>query len=143
MAEASTKECDFCKEEILADAILCKHCGSAVGSPGPTHGGTCPYCKEQIHPEAIRCKHCHSDLRAPEKTGCGCRGGVPSVAMRAPMDDSGTGLRRHDCLGDYVQCRRELSRLGVPAADSIAYCAFKYWQCTIWPWESFGEAIFY
>jgi hypothetical protein len=86
MAEASTKECDFCKEEIRADAIRCKHCGSAVGSPGPTHGGTCPYCKEAIKPDAVKCKHCGSTVVDATQTasefGCGCGGTGPGAQAR-------------------------------------------------------------
>jgi hypothetical protein len=139
---SDTRECPYCRETVKQGALKCKHCGSFLPEEQPGHGGECPWCKEPVHPEAIRCKHCRSDLRAPKKTGCGCRGGVPSV-MRAPIYEPGTGsgLRRHDCLREYVQCRQELTQLGVPAEDSISWCAFKYWQCTIWPWESFGEAI--
>jgi hypothetical protein len=111
MAEASTKECDFCKEEIRADAIRCKHCGSVVGSPGPTHGGTCPYCKEEINADAIKCKHCGSWVGDTTHAGsgweCGCGGtepgsharfGVPPSSSRgqtaSPSMMQSAGLRR-------------------------------------------------
>ncbi len=71
--ESKTRECPFCKEEIKADAIKCKHCGSSVSPEAPPHGGTCPYCKEQIKPEAIKCKHCGSDLRGGTSSDCGCK----------------------------------------------------------------------
>ena len=87
MAEASTKECEFCKEEIKADAIRCKHCGSAIDSPGPTHGGTCPYCKEEINPDAVKCKWCGSTVAEATQTafgyGCGCGGTEPG--SHAPL----------------------------------------------------------
>jgi len=60
--EMNTHACRYCKEEIKADALKCKHCGSLVSPEGTSHGGTCPYCKEQIHIEAIKCKHCRSNL---------------------------------------------------------------------------------
>ena len=57
-------DCPYCKEEIKADAIKCKHCGSKLATTRPSHEGTCPYCKEEIHKEAIKCKHCQSILTA-------------------------------------------------------------------------------
>ena len=58
-----TRLCPFCKEEVKADAIRCKHCQVAIPlQEKPSHHGVCPFCKEQIHPEAIRCKHCKTDL---------------------------------------------------------------------------------
>jgi hypothetical protein len=71
--ESETRECPYCKEEIKAEAIKCKHCGSSVAPEKPSHGGTCPYCKEQIHVEAIKCKHCGSDLRSGLSSDCGCK----------------------------------------------------------------------
>lgn len=32
-APATTKKCPYCAEEILVDAIKCKHCGSALSDP--------------------------------------------------------------------------------------------------------------
>jgi hypothetical protein len=61
--DGETRECPFCKEEIRADAIKCKHCGSRIEPERLAHGGTCPFCKEEIHVEAVKCKHCGSDLR--------------------------------------------------------------------------------
>jgi|SoiMethySBSTD1v2_1073268.scaffolds.fasta_scaffold11373_7 predicted amidophosphoribosyltransferase len=77
MAEEQTEttKCPYCKEEIKADALVCKHCRSTLQAARPDHGGTCPYCKEDINPEATRCKHCGSDLEARAaraEGGCGC-----------------------------------------------------------------------
>ena len=69
-ADPALRQCPYCKEEIRADAIRCKHCRSSVPAEKPGHGGTCPYCKETIHPEAVKCKHCGS-MVGPQ-AGCGC-----------------------------------------------------------------------
>lgn len=71
MAENNIRSCPYCKEEIRADAIRCKHCRSAIAPEQPPHGGTCPYCKETIHPEAIKCKHCGSSVGPAQDCGCG------------------------------------------------------------------------
>jgi hypothetical protein len=73
VAEQRVRQCPFCKEEIKADAIKCKHCGSRVTPERPAHEGICPYCKEEIHPEAIKCKHCKSTLNIDEGADCGCK----------------------------------------------------------------------
>ena len=54
------RQCPYCKEEIKADALKCKHCRSALEPEAPAHGGTCPLCKESIQVDAIKCKHCGS-----------------------------------------------------------------------------------
>jgi hypothetical protein len=82
-----TRECPYCKEEIKAEAVKCKHCGSRVTPERPPHEGVCPYCKEEIHPEAIKCKHCRSSLVASSgealgDSGCGCEDSAdPSSAL--------------------------------------------------------------
>lgn len=84
-------QCPFCKEEIRADAVKCKHCQSAVRPSTPAHEGVCPFCKEEIRKDAVKCKHCHSNLLAG---GCGCSGGEGSQGgqggqgvIRALLDD--------------------------------------------------------
>jgi len=102
MAEQSigsgTTTCPYCKEEIKAGAIKCKHCGSAIAAAQPAHGGTCPYCKEEIHKDAVRCKHCHAALgEASAESGCGCGGGcgggkeMPTGAMARVGRPGGVG----------------------------------------------------
>jgi hypothetical protein len=68
--EGGTRECPYCKEEIKADAVKCKHCRSAVKPKAPAHGGTCPYCKEAIKPDAIKCKHCGSMVGSSMESSC-------------------------------------------------------------------------
>jgi hypothetical protein len=83
--ESNIRRCPFCKEEIRADAIRCKHCRSSIAPEQPAHQGTCPYCKEAIHPEAIKCKHCGSAVGPSQ--GCeGCSGTSAStnVSARGP-----------------------------------------------------------
>lgn len=76
MATAETnRACPFCKEQIKADAALCKHCRSVVPAEKPPHGGVCPFCKEAVHPEATRCKHCSSQIGPG--ADCGCSPSVP------------------------------------------------------------------
>ncbi|MGH9946214.1 MAG: hypothetical protein ACRD6X_03350 [Pyrinomonadaceae bacterium] len=71
--EKTTRECPYCKEEIKAEAIRCKHCRSNVSPEKPAHEGICPFCKEEIKPEAIKCKHCGSKLNSSSESGCeGC-----------------------------------------------------------------------
>ena len=69
----ATRECPFCKEEIKAEAVKCKHCHSTVKPETPPHGGTCPFCKEEIKSEAIKCKHCGSMVDGSAESG-GCAG---------------------------------------------------------------------
>ena len=76
--ETATRECPYCKEDVKADAIRCKHCHAQIAPIGPTHQGVCPFCKEDIKVDAIRCKHCHADLRPGARLGAG--GAVGSVA---------------------------------------------------------------
>lgn len=79
MANDRMRECPYCREEISAQALKCKHCGSGVEPTLPDHGGVCPYCRESIHPEAVICRHCRSHLTKPSEpswsstsSNCGC-----------------------------------------------------------------------
>ncbi len=89
------RQCPYCKEEIKAEAIKCKHCGSGVTPERPAHQGTCPFCKEQINPEAIKCKHCKSVLNSDGRTSdCGCdRSGQGGVARPVMLGNSGALLQ--------------------------------------------------
>lgn len=77
--ENKTRECPYCKEEIQADAIKCKHCGSILPATKPPHGGICPYCKEEIKEDAIKCKHCKTMLIAQEDCECNERTGISAL----------------------------------------------------------------
>jgi Double zinc ribbon len=103
----TSRECPYCREDIKAEAVKCKHCGFPVSPSRPSHGGTCPYCKEEIHAEAVRCKHCKSWLSedSPEPGRC-CGGG--SQPQRLMMRTSrlgqvmGGGPLMHDPAKDIV-----------------------------------------
>jgi hypothetical protein len=91
MTEDATRECPFCKEEIKAGAIKCKHCRSAVKPETPPHRGICPFCKEEIKPEAIKCKHCGSMVDGSDKSGSceGCAEKGASFQGTSELDISG------------------------------------------------------
>jgi RNA polymerase subunit RPABC4/transcription elongation factor Spt4 len=131
--DSGERACPYCKEMIHADAIKCRHCGSAVVPERPPHGGTCPYCKEQINPEAVRCKYCRSDLLSPEGPACACRGSIASQAVMARLRWPPTGqIGLRDCIREYAQCRSDLLGMGVPYADAVRWCASDHWECTVW-----------
>jgi hypothetical protein len=118
-----TRECPYCKEEVKAEAILCKHCGSRLAPESSSHGGTCPYCKESIHPEATKCKHCRSSLlpeaSRPDKD-CGCGGdavGSPAAALfRGVGAGSGfTPFPGEPTINQLSRCRAE--------------CQASFWHC--------------
>lgn len=61
-ADSEARACPFCKEEVKAAAIRCKHCLADIPLVKPDHGGVCPLCKEEINADAIRCMHCKAAL---------------------------------------------------------------------------------
>jgi hypothetical protein len=109
-AEGETRACPYCKEEIKADAVRCKHCRSTLAPEQPRHEGTCPYCKESIHAEAVKCKHCGSAV-GPMAAHAGCEGCGESPAPAAMSDlrrtrggGPGAGSSR-ECYTKYILCR--------------------------------------
>jgi len=67
----SDKEtCPYCKEDVKAGAVKCKHCHSKLAATSPEHEGICPFCKEEIKPDAIKCKHCKSNLTVDSSCKC-------------------------------------------------------------------------
>jgi hypothetical protein len=93
--EPAPRQCPYCKEEVKAGAVRCRHCHAAITPAVPAHGGVCPFCREPIHPEAIRCKHCHANLGPAGGGDCGC----------ARRRDVGPGPRARP-LGARLRVRR-------------------------------------
>lgn len=61
-AELETRACPYCKEEVKAGAVRCKHCLADIAATTPDHDGVCPLCREEIKADAIRCMHCKATL---------------------------------------------------------------------------------
>jgi hypothetical protein len=147
MAEKSgdTRECPYCKEEVKAEAILCKHCGSRLTPEKPTHGGICPYCKESINPEATRCKHCRSSLLpgGSRPNDCGCGGdtsGSPATAFFSRLGP-GSGLSPSvggvrdfgacfdNCFNDFVMCDILARQQGLGYPTEAQRCLLLFQIC--------------
>jgi hypothetical protein len=141
----ATRECPFCKEEINAEAVKCKHCGSRVSAEGPTHGGTCPYCKESIKPEAIKCMHCGSYVgpgqpvfegRMDDCRDCGDR----EVTTAVMQQRTGTGLPwESDCSRMfYVECMTAPPP-GVPGSNQWSWLNRDPFMCSYYARLMCGE----
>lgn len=107
-AKAGKRACPYCKEDIKADALKCKHCRSRLAPESPSHEGICPYCKESIHPQALKCKHCHSIVISLTTSGEGCADVMMSAAP--------VGLRQ-----------RRMGSFPIPPGD--LKCALEYLDC--------------
>ena len=95
-AESETRACPYCKEEVKAAAVRCKHCLADIAPTRPDHGGVCPLCREEIKAEAIRCMHCKATL-VPGPWSVLARVRQPErITRRRPLDDFVElgGLRR-------------------------------------------------
>lgn len=143
----ATRACPFCKEDVKADAIRCKHCHARIAPVGPTHGGVCPYCKEDINLEAIRCKHCHADVGSAgelvKADGCGCGGrGQPPRRMIKRVTRDRTPARTRTLAREYPPLSSQCA--GCPLSDVDGYgtwclesCDEEY--CTLWLCEPTTE----
>lgn len=129
-----TRLCPYCKEEINAEAIKCKHCKSYLLPEKPGHGGICPDCKEEINPEATKCKHCGSFVGPSPNVFFSSRSGLvePSIRSRSgnrlPNFRQSTRLTRGELASpsdfefceDCVETRVELGAYTLIFED--AYC---------------------
>jgi hypothetical protein len=115
--ESETRECPFCKEEVKATALRCKHCLSDIAPTTPDHGGVCPFCKETINPDAIACPHCTANLD-PNLRGSLQREPLPlrRVARRSMAATATRATRR------AMQPRAE-PRQPARARDRDVWCA--------------------
>lgn len=57
---AETKKCPFCAEEILADAMKCRHCGEFL------HQSRAQWCVSELADEGVQHKTCHRVPTQPE-----------------------------------------------------------------------------
>lgn len=133
--------CPYCKEDIKADAIKCKHCHSRIKPEVPEHHGVCPFCKEEIKTEAVKCKHCKSklDMTTVAHT-CDC--------FTQPLEPSAPYLRRPSMsIRDYGQgCFYDCMDRHADHGDDMSdprihrYCES---QCRIsMPRTFFGSGLF-
>jgi hypothetical protein len=123
MADNSIATCPFCKEEVKASAVRCKHCRSELPVTQSRHGGVCPYCKEDIMLNALKCKHCLSilssggpknQMRVASHENCGCSANKIAPARNARFNAgrqilqiiNGDGWKDswQYCEGDVLLC---------------------------------------
>lgn len=93
---AQMKDCPLCGEQILVQAVKCKHCKSDLAGvlslqtqqPQPLQATgqassaqqnekweDCPKCTCKVPPNIKRCPHCNTDLKPGcWKAGLGCLG---------------------------------------------------------------------
>ena len=146
--EATTRQCPFCKEEIKADAVRCKHCQATFPPEKPTHGGVCPFCKEDINPEAIKCMHCKSNLApAAQYAGSQERGSQERFPMhrgthgQPPAPFLLTGPRAEQRGRGCSERTRPIARMGDPCNDyEITESGYTY--CLLWDMGG-GDCLYY
>lgn len=115
------RQCPYCKEDVIAEAVRCKHCQAAIPAAKPGHHGVCPYCKESIHPEAVRCKHCHADLMPSSGCSCGHEASAP-ITRAMPSRAYGGASGQRKALARAAG-RVGLAREAFPYPDPAPGCA--------------------
>ena len=147
MSESATKTCPYCKEDVLVDAILCKHCRSALSPEKPEHGGICPYCKEKIKEEALKCKHCLSSLAPDKSGGCECTPtDIQALRLRRPGTTPTGGSDCSQEYGDcYLDCQWDHADGTLAQYSCLKSCDRKIVICDStghWPRVHFGSGRF-
>ena len=85
--ESETRTCPYCKEEVKASAVRCKHCLADIAPMRPDHGGVCPLCQEEINADAIRCKHCKAMLVSGARSAVNRVRRPARIVRRRPVND--------------------------------------------------------
>ena len=89
-AQVETTQCPYCKEEIRADALVCKHC-ARDSRQLLDNGGICAYCKEDINPEATRVARTSKRAQRAQRVAVAAILGPTCLMRPARAGSSSTG----------------------------------------------------